>query len=193
MSKSILRTHLMILGLVLTTTITAQAAEPQCTLRATIAECQPRIAQDQKILKQRRAAQMPTFLDIAKNADGSLKYMNHADAIQYCSSQGAHLPSARELAQLSKSFGARGIVRSCGLDKKCLSILAINADGTSDSFNYSYAGYQRPSGDLGDGWFWSSSVLPVVSNGAYGLNTDYGAIDVGVVDHDSTVRCVLRR
>jgi hypothetical protein len=35
---------------------------------------------------------------------------NQFDAIRYCSNQGARLPSARELAQLSMSLGAKGFV-----------------------------------------------------------------------------------
>lgn len=193
MSKSIIRIHLMLLGLVLTTTMTAQAAEPQCTLRSTVAECQARIAQDQKILKQLQAAQIPTFLDIARNADGSVKYMYLADAIQYCSDQGAHLPSARELAQLSMSLGARGIVDSCGSDSECYPVKANNADGSSDSFNFSYARYQRPAGDLGDSWYWSSSVYPGFLGGAFHLSGRHGFLDAFNRFRKYAVRCVSGR
>jgi hypothetical protein len=99
-SKSFIRTNLMILGLVLTATVTA------------------------------RADKNPKFLDIARNADGSVKYMNQREALKYCSNQGAHLPSARELTYLSASFGARGIVDSCEWSElKCFTAHAINADG----------------------------------------------------------------
>jgi uncharacterized protein (TIGR02145 family) len=195
MSKSIIATHLMLLGLVLVT-MTARAAEPKCTLGSKIAECQPRIAQDQKILKQHLAAEMPTFLDIAKNADGKPKYMNQAEAIYYCLNQGAHLPSARELALLAMSLGARGIVDSCGSDnRRCFSYKAENADGSYDSFKFSYEGYQRPAGDLGDNWFWSSSVHKSMSYYSYILRGQSGhvGIDSRTRTRNVAVRCVSGR
>lgn len=191
--KSILRTHLAFLGLVLTSTITAQAAEPQCTLRSTIAECQERIVQDQKILKQLNVARMPTFLDIAKNADGSVKYMSHADATQYCSNQGAHLPSARELSQLSMSLGARGIVDSCSSYNKCQYVGARNADGSSDRFYFSYAGYQLPAADIRKDLFWSSGYLGN-SDYAFILDGNDGDIVYGNIEYVRiAVRCVSNR
>jgi hypothetical protein len=79
--------------------------------------------------------QTPSFLDIARNGDGSVKLMSQKEAFDYCANRGAHLPSARELAQLSMSFGARGILPSCDSDLipaivrkiSFLAMLAINA------------------------------------------------------------------
>ena len=192
MIKSIRKTHLMILGLALTTTVTAGASASQCR---TVAECQARIAQGQATLKQLQSGQMPApaFLDIVKNADGRVKTMNQAYAMQYCASQGAHLPSARELAQLSMSLGAKGIVDSCdSSDNKCYPIKAINADGRADSFNFSCAGYQRPEGELGNNWFWSSSVNSNFSDYAFYLSGDNGYV-VYVRNDIVAVRCVSGR
>lgn len=193
MVKSIRKTHLMILGLALTATVTAGASASQCR---TVAECQARIAQDQATLKQLQSCQMPApaFLDIVKNADGSVKTMNQADAIQYCASQGAHLPSARELAQLSMSLGAKGIVDACdSSDSSCYSVKATNADGSSDNFNFSYAGYQRPAGELGNNWFWSSSVYSNHSDFAFGLNGNFGVVVSAYRSSNYAVRCVSGR
>jgi hypothetical protein len=112
------------------------------------------------------AAQMPVFLDIARDTNGRLKYMDHSDATRYCANRGARLPSIRELAQLSMSLGAKGIGESCGTDKSCYKFSNIqNADGSKDEFYYSFSGYQRPAGDLGNNGFWSSSRL--VNSGYY--------------------------
>ena len=133
----------------------------------------------------------PQVGDIARNTDGSIRYMNQADAINYCTSQGQHLPSARELAQLAQSLGAAGISETAKDGYHPVS--AKNADGKADTFYFRYAGYNRPAGDLGNNWFWSSSVLSGYSAYAFGLYGDSGG--VGVVDRDNrasslhAVRC----
>lgn len=103
----------------------------------------------------------PQFGDIVRNIDGSILYMNQADAINYCASQGQHLPSARELAQLAQSLGALGISETAKDGYSQVS--AKNADGKADTFYFSYVGYNRTAGDLGNNWFWSSSVNSDVS------------------------------
>ena len=140
-----------------------------------------------------QAGQIPAFLDIARHANGKVKYMNHKDAVQYCANQGAHLPSTRELAQLSTSLGAKGIVDSCGTDKNCRKIIYIhNTDDSKDEFYFSSSGYSRPAGDLGNNWFWSSSVY----SGFYypfifdGFNGHVGGINTDAPD-SSNIEAVL--
>ena len=58
------------------------------------------------------SAAAPQFSEIARYADGSIRLMNQPDAESYCKAQDMHLPSARELAQLSQSLGAFGIINS---------------------------------------------------------------------------------
>ncbi len=103
------------------------------------------------------AAADPQFGDIVRNTDGSIRYMNQSDAINYCTSQGQHLPSAREFAQLAQSLGAAGISETAK-DGYYQDVSAKNADGKADSFYFSNAGYKRPAEDSGDNGFWSSSV-----------------------------------
>lgn len=191
MPRSICKIHLMILGLVLGATINAQAAQ-QCR---TVAECQARIAQDQATLRALQAGQAPTFLDIAKNADGTVKYMNQNDAIQYCTAQGAHLPSARELAQLSMSLGAKGIaeIKSGKPDNSYYSINAKNADGSSDKFYFSNEGYQRPAGEMGNNWFWSSSVFSYSSYYAFFFSGYFGGVFSDSRYYYGAVLCVSGR
>ncbi len=134
----------------------------------------------------------PKFLDIVRDSDGSVKTMTQGDAIQYCSKRGAHLPSARELAQLWEILGAKGIVDSCRSDDKCYTIEILNVDGTSDSFYFSYAGYQRPSGELGNNSFWSSSVYSDSLDYAFFLNGEVGNVGGSGV-YFNAVRCVSGR
>jgi uncharacterized protein (TIGR02145 family) len=151
------------------------------------------------VLKALQAGQAPRFLDIAKNADGSPNLMPQSEAIAYCKDpnqvpQPAHLPSARELAQLSTSLGAKGIVDKCeGSDQKCYTISAINVDGSQDTFNFSYDGYQRPSGELGKNWFWSSSVSSYYSYSAYYLYGVNGSVYYDYRYDYNAVRCVSGR
>jgi hypothetical protein len=114
-----------------------------------------------------QAPQPSPFGDIVRNADGSIRYMNQADAINYCASQGQHLPSARELAALSQSMGAAGISETA--KNGYYQVNARNADGKTDSFYFSSEGYNRPAGDLGNNPFWSSSI-PLINPADNGLN-----------------------
>ncbi len=115
--------------------------------------------------------------------------MTQSDAMSYCANQGMHLPSARELAELSASLGAAGISETPKAGYYLVS--AINADGKSDKFYFSYAGYKRPAGDLGNNWFWSSSVDSSNSDYAYYLYGINGFVDVFFLDHNKlAVRCV---
>lgn len=115
---------------------------------------------------------------IARYADGRVRHMNQFDAMSYCASRGMHLPSARELAQLAASRGAAGISETA--KNGYYPVSAINADGKVDDFYVSYAGYNSPSGDLGNNWFWSSSVFSFspyeayVFNGSHGPHSDGG-------------------
>ncbi len=103
----------------------------------------------------------PVSIDIVKDDNNRVIIMNHAEAIQYCSTHDARLPSARELAKLSMSLGSKGIVDACEkIDKQCGKYEPVSIyDGTPDSFYFSSRGYQRPEGDLGKYVFWSSSII----------------------------------
>lgn len=184
MLKSIYKTNLMILGLVLVTTSIGQATE--------------KVKHDHVIPRALHGKQAPKFLDIAKNADGGVKYISQEDAVQYCSDQGARLPSARELAQLSMTFGAKGIaeIQSGKPDNSYREIWVNNADGSLDRFYFSEEGYQRPAGELGDYTLWSSSRY---SRDYY----VYGFVFIGSIggiyadfsfqNRDIAVRCVSGR
>jgi hypothetical protein len=149
------------------------------------------------------AGQAPKFGDIVRNSDGSIHYMNQYDASTYCSSQGMHLPSAREFAQLSVSRGAKGIKELNQFPDETSAnnagyeiVLTQNSNGQSDDgFYLNYYGYKKPTGDFRN-LFWSSSVLLDISEVAYmfvGWDGDlvygYGGLN-GYRDLKYAVRCV---
>jgi len=159
----------------------------------------------------------PQFGDIARHADGSVNYMNQEDAVKYCSEikgEGAHLPSIRELAQLASQVctpetlgvepcGAAGIKEINQYPRES----ATYKDGyyvvtplNEKSFYFSDAGYKRPSGDLGDNKFWSSTVFPDHyfpdhPDLGYVLSGVYGGVYYGNYRYydDYAVRCVAGR
>ncbi len=133
------------------------------------------------------------FLNVAKEENGTVKQMSQFDAVQYCAAQGAHLPSARELAQLSTSLGSKGIVDNCDSDNKCFLVVAKNADGSIDSFHFSSAGYQRPTDDFGVSWLWSSSVNLNASVRAFVLSGSGGDLFTDVRSSGYTAYCVSGR
>lgn len=168
----------------------------------TLSECkQLRSRLDARIQKL-QAGIAPTFGDIVRKdsssekycsdvSDSGICYMTQQKAIDYCASQSQHLPSARELAQLSASLGAKGILAEAMNDS--YPITAKNLDGTIDQFNFSYTGYKRPAGDLGNNWFWSSSVRPNLSYGTFYFSGGVGRVGSFNRSYDIAVRCVAGR
>ena len=152
-----------------------------------------------------------TLGDIARNPDGTVLRMNQYDADKYCQAQGTRLPTIREMAAYSQSLGAKGILETAypgvyyAFLKVDEEIKRMNTNGydaiyTSNSagettvdFYFNYSGYQRPSGDLGNYAFWSSSVVPHASSDVYGLvgaSGDLYFYDRSQNYNDNAVRCV---
>ena len=132
---------------------------PECQqlktqLSASLPAVQARIQEVEARIQALRPS--PQVGDIVRNNEGSILYMRQADAISYCKSQGQHLPSAREFAQLAQSQGAAGISEKA--KPGYYQVNATNADGKADTFYFSSAGYNRPAGDLGKYTLWSSSI-----------------------------------
>ncbi len=134
----------------------------------------------------------PQFSDIARNADGSMSQMSLDDAIKYCESRGQRLPRAREFAEFASSLGAAGISQTAKYGYR--QVEARNADEKLgekvDRFYYSNLGYKRPSGDWGNHWFWSSSVIEVSSVNGFYFNGYSGGIDYNVRFDWNAVRCI---
>ncbi len=144
-------------------------------------------------------SQTSIIADTAKNSDGSVKLMNYQDALDHCTRQEMRLPSARELAELSQSLGAKGIKetifpntkvndevraeRTQNLSQGYYAIYSTNAKGEQTiDFYFSESGYQKPSNELGEFWFWSSSHISTNKNVVYGLSGSEGFLGFGSLD-----------
>ena len=113
---------------------------------------------------------------ILLNDDGTARVMSQYEALKSCPS-GMHLPTARELAIESQSYGALGLLE---LDQTPLAayrkVTATNSDGTKDEFYFAYDGYSPTDNNLKKNWFWSSSVFSGDETVAYGL-VSWGSIE----------------
>lgn len=130
--------------------------------------------------------------DVARDADGRVHYMHHAEATQYCENIGRRLPSVAELAQFAQSMGAVGI--STSKEPGYESIVMLNDDGQFDQFYYSNAGYKAPKNLIDSNGLWSSSIYGNNSKGAYFLNIKTGELLIGKRDklNFTTSICVER-
>jgi hypothetical protein len=148
-----------------------------------------------------------------QNPESERKAIKEALDKNQIPAKGIYLPLARQLAQYSQTLGARGIsetahpgmVRSAEavkteiaeMDKDgFLPIFAKNSAGQPVvDFYFNYSGYQRPAGDLGNYFFWSSSVHPDYFDGAYNLNGDGFIFFAYRSDcyYGSAVRCARSR
>jgi uncharacterized protein (TIGR02145 family) len=109
--------------------------------------------------------------------------MNYDDALGACPA-GNHLPSALELAQISQSLGSSLSYQDSINTEGQYLVSATNPDKTRDRFYFNYKGYyHRPKGDLGNFWFWSSSVFTDNTDQVWVL---YG-VDGGVTVDNGTV------
>lgn len=131
---------------------------------------------------------------IVKHSDGSIAYLPLSQAKAFCDEHGLHLPTAREVALLAQSLGAKGILEtsftdiSVKMNEVKTEILEKKAQGyypiyklnsqrqTVVDFYYSEEGYVRPEGDTGKYWFWTYSLQPADKNYAYVLISTNGRI-----------------
>lgn len=107
--------------------------------------------------------------DFIRNKDGSVKTkINQFEASAECKRRGSRLPTARELVKEAEKYGGKLLEVSDYEDKKIPDgfvkndfhkVTSIENEKT-DTFYYSYAHYQRPKGDIGYYWTWSSSLHP---------------------------------
>lgn len=167
-----------------------QAEAAECT---SIRDCQNEIEMHQRTLQSLLKKQVSRFHDIAKYDDGSAMFLTYDEAVQYCFDHGARLPTARELAQLSWSLGAKGIIEiSKGRpDLSYVLINAVDRKGAKDAFYFSNQGYQQLQGSTYNWLFWSSSISAGRWMNPYFLDGKYGDISSLVPhDHRVSVRCI---
>jgi hypothetical protein len=201
---------LSMLSLVLGTQLFSLRAEAQVVC-GTLAECrtmelqiQATLGRIQARIRELEGSTGSGLGDILRDADGRVRHMSQKEAQLACLILGARLPTARELATYSHGLGACAILSPseyAGFQNtgNCLKSyyyqvrVAASATEPADEFYFNFSGYQRPAGDLENLWFWSSSVRPVFSYYAYGLNGTNGHVDYidrNYNERDSAVRCM---
>jgi len=184
----------------------AALAGPICE---TVEECRAMRDQGDARLQELLKNALPAFGDLVKESDGSIRRMNQYQAEQYCKDNNSRLPSARELALLSQSLGAKGILDTAFAEVSVengyvvTEISRMWGDGYYAIYrkNKSYekvvdfyfndTGYQAPQGEQGNEWIWSSSVHPDGSYDAYSLRGRDGSFYHSTRAHLAyAVRCV---
>jgi hypothetical protein len=129
--------------------------------------------------------------DFLRDANGTLINISQEKALKACTDQNKHLPTARELAGISQSMGAKGISATNGPGYYLVS--ALNPDGKIDRFYFNPAGYDRPRKELAYNWFWSSSLTyPKTTQPqlGYSLGGYIGQIGLDVDDENGAVICL---
>lgn len=160
----------------------------------------------------------PTFTNIVKNADGTVRAMTYKEAEVYCAQTNAHIPSPREYALFAMSQGAKGIVEVNDPAYELISKMDLRSNtyaniyshfdttDKTDEFRYIYYGYKKPTSPSdGNALFWMSSVAPDsmksnskidwnkfekhhIFNGSYGGLMTY---QNPLKSHKHALRCVL--
>lgn len=152
--------------------------------------------------------------EVLRDANGNIRYMTQFEASgvnpntgikekpDACEAAGkGHLPTAREFMEYSQTRGAKGILEANQVDPYKVPagynfISVINPNGQKDEFYFNSTGYQRPEGDLGWKWFWSSSIPSIfdpIKYAASFISSD-GVINyVGRDDDSDAVRCMFGR
>ena len=137
---------------------------------------------------------------------GEVAYMKQSDAAEWYSCPfGTHLPTAREFAERSESFGAQGILKnvdgssvtleqvqngSVNLPSDYNLIQAVNDNNKKDYFYFSFKGFRNPGGDLGK-IFWSSSLVEYDSDQAYAFFGTDGYVGTWWRFHNEPKKAVL--
>jgi hypothetical protein len=129
--------------------------------------------------REEREQEVKLIQGLLREPDGSLLRADYSNIESKCAGMGMRLPTIRELANLAKSRGAKGILNSFQIKdqermaEKVEHIMAINPDGKADDFFYAPEGFKHDSNhqnipeDSGEGgfwlqghWLWSSSRSP---------------------------------
>jgi hypothetical protein len=133
---------------------------------------------------------------IIRNDDGSIHYMQQPTAMSACP-QDTHLPTIRELANISQANGAKGILEIDQVDPNKVPagygrVSGTNPDGRDDRFYFSAEGYKDPNydQDIPRYWFWSSSHMVGQSFLGARLDGKSGAFQYYLNGDYAIARCI---
>jgi hypothetical protein len=182
--------------ILLSTAITLIAGVVQAgEICSTVSECK-RLERQADVRIQQLQEGLSQLGYLLRHKDGTIITGAHQDdAINLCRRRGKRLPTARELAVEGTKYGAELLDLnqvSSGIPEGFYLVAAVNSDGKKDQFFYSTENYNRPEGDLGNYWVWSSSVHPHNDGYAYIFNGNNGKFGHAVGNYrrlDGAVRC----
>lgn len=133
-------------------------------------------------------------------------FMTQAKAIEYCFTQGKHLPTAREWAVFATSKmkpGAGGLIEIKEYDQLVRDGKDVSGyynyigknpgSKIDDSFYFNYIGYNKESGDLGKLFFWSSTDFTSNPNSGFNFHGTDGYIGSDYFGNSNAVRCAAGR
>jgi hypothetical protein len=131
---------------------------------------------------ERRLDPVPTVTlgPIVRNTDGSVRRMTQREAVSYCATRGG-LPTAKQLALALNARGVSYTARE-GFDER--------SPKNEPAFYYNDRLYERPTGDEGREFFWSSSIYNGFNGWAFQGN--YGDVIIDGRWDSHAVRCAGR-
>lgn len=145
---------------------------------------------------------------VLRDEEGKFIYSTQEEAFELCQNNGMRLPSIRELAELAKKKGAKGILgqiqaKEQDIAEGTIQIKAQNSDGKKEQFYYSWEGYSSPRDwknlpPLGHHWFWSSStcvncIIGTGGNSIYVFDGWDGHIYDKYADLNLPISCVKQK
>jgi len=128
---------------------------------------------------------------------GSACLMNWADAMKFCESQNAHLPTAREYVNLLMPLGVKVLEKEEVEGAPPAGYYLVdsrNPDGSLDGFYMNHSEYRRPLGETENYLLWTSSIPPSHPKYAHVYYTEWGGGGGDPKDHllthKNAIRCV---
>jgi hypothetical protein len=145
----------------------------------------------------RKPAQSKSFGPIVTK-DGAELLVTWDEAVAYCKSQKAHLPTAREYLDSLKSSGIRSLERNEVTTQPppgFYLVDSINEDGSRDGFYMNHSGYQRPANLVKFHLLWTASTPPGHADYAHVFYDEWGGGGGKPHEHKKTYKnsfqCVL--
>ncbi len=160
------------------------------------------------VSSHRKISSSPKFGAIVRSDSDSKRYcptanpkevclMTWPDALAYCRSQGAHLPTAREWADLIRPFGTKTLEKAEVQGKPPAGYYLVDCldpDGSAYAFYMNHTAYRRSADERGNHLLWTASKPPSHQEYAHVYYDEWGGGGGDPKDHllthPNAVRCV---